>query len=231
MSMPRFLKTRVSSFEISSSSTGTTRGRNSRIVTSAPKLRKMDANSTPTAPAPITISDFGGWGRARISMLVRMRSSAVSPGNNFASDPIASITFFAFTLLLAPFVSTSTVCTPSFAGPVILPKPGITVTLFFFIRNSRPLTCLVMMPLLRFCTASQSSVGVPMLAMPSSAACFRWSQISALKSRALVGMQPTCRQVPPSLGLASRSATFSPYSAPRMAAVYPAGPPPITATS
>ena len=58
--MPRFLKTRVSSFEISSSSTGTTRGKNSRIVTSVPKLRKIDANSTPTAPAPITTSDLGG---------------------------------------------------------------------------------------------------------------------------------------------------------------------------
>ena len=39
---------------------------------------------------------------------------------------------------------------------------------------------------------------LPTSAMPYSAACFRWSQISALNSRALVGMQPTCRQVPPS---------------------------------
>ena len=58
-SMPRFLNSRSSSLEISSSSTGTTRGSISRIVTSAPKLLKIDANSTPTAPDPITTSDFG----------------------------------------------------------------------------------------------------------------------------------------------------------------------------
>jgi hypothetical protein len=45
------------------------------------------------------------------------------------------------------------------------------------------------------------------------------------------GMQPTCKQVPPSRGALSMSATFSPYSAPRIAAVYPAGPPPMMATS
>ena len=57
--MPRFLNSRSSSLLISSSSTGTTRGSISRIVTSAPKLLKIDANSTPTAPEPITTSDFG----------------------------------------------------------------------------------------------------------------------------------------------------------------------------
>ena len=29
-------------------------------MTSVPKLRKMELNSTPTAPAPMTISDLGG---------------------------------------------------------------------------------------------------------------------------------------------------------------------------
>ena len=65
--MPRFLNSRSSSFEISSSSTGTTRGSISRMVTSAPKLLKMDANSTPTAPDPITTSDFGISASFRIS--------------------------------------------------------------------------------------------------------------------------------------------------------------------
>ena len=95
--MPRLRNTRASSFEISSSSTGTMRGKNSRIVTSVPKLRKIDANSTPTAPAPITISDFGGALKLRISILVRIVSSAFNPGSSLASDPVASITFFAFT--------------------------------------------------------------------------------------------------------------------------------------
>ncbi len=75
------------------------RGKNSRIVTSVPKLRKIDANSTPTAPAPITMSDFGGALRLRISMLVRIVASAFNPGSSLASDPLARITFFAFTWL------------------------------------------------------------------------------------------------------------------------------------
>ena len=112
--MPRLRKTRASSFEISSSSTGTSRGRNSRIVTSLPKLRKIDANSTPTAPAPITISDLGGALRLRISMLVRMASSAFNPGSSLASDPVASIIFLALVWVFVPLESTSTVCTPSF---------------------------------------------------------------------------------------------------------------------
>ena len=65
--MPRFLKSRSSSLLISSSSTGTTRGSISRMVTSAPKLLKIDANSTPTAPEPMTTSDFGIWSIFRIS--------------------------------------------------------------------------------------------------------------------------------------------------------------------
>src|SRR5436190_1680834 len=44
-----FLKTRSNSLEMSSSSTGTTRGSISIMVTSVPKRLKMDANSTPTA--------------------------------------------------------------------------------------------------------------------------------------------------------------------------------------
>ncbi len=53
------------------------RGSASMMVTSAPKLLKTDANSTPTAPDPITTSDFGIAGSVRICMLVRMVSSAV----------------------------------------------------------------------------------------------------------------------------------------------------------
>ena len=75
--MPRFLYARVSSFEMSSSSTFTIRGRASMIVTSAPKLLNTEANSTPTAPAPMTTSDFGMAGSARISIFVRIVWSAL----------------------------------------------------------------------------------------------------------------------------------------------------------
>ena len=95
MSMPRFLNTRASSLLTSSSSLGTTRGRNSMMLISEPKLRKIEPNSTPTAPAPMIASDFGICLSERISMFVRIVSSAVSPGSSFASDPVARITFFA----------------------------------------------------------------------------------------------------------------------------------------
>ena len=57
--MPCFLNDFSSSAEIASSSTGTRRGSSSMIVTSLPKRRKIDANSTPTAPLPMMTSDFG----------------------------------------------------------------------------------------------------------------------------------------------------------------------------
>ena len=47
---------------ISSSSTGRMRSMTSTTVTSAPMLRKNDANSMPMAPEPTTSSDFGSEG-------------------------------------------------------------------------------------------------------------------------------------------------------------------------
>ncbi len=57
--MPRFLNAFSSSADTASSSLGTMRGSNSINVTSLPKRRKIDANSTPTAPLPMTAIDFG----------------------------------------------------------------------------------------------------------------------------------------------------------------------------
>ena len=57
--MPRLRNDFASSVETSSSSSGTNLGNSSTIVVSAPKREYTDANSTPTAPAPMTISDLG----------------------------------------------------------------------------------------------------------------------------------------------------------------------------
>jgi hypothetical protein len=57
------------------------------------------------------------------------------------------------------------------------------------------------------------------------------SHNSALWRMDLVGMHPQWRQVPPSLGVASMRAVLRPHWPARMAAVYPAGPPPMMATS
>ncbi len=73
------------------------------MVISLPKLLKMEPNSTPTAPAPITTMDLGIWGRARISMLVRMRfASDSTPGNMRASEPVAITTFLAWMTFFSP---------------------------------------------------------------------------------------------------------------------------------
>src|SRR5216683_6049724 len=55
--------------------------------------------------------------------------------------------------------------------------------------------------------------------------------MSAWCSSTLVGMQPTCRQVPPRYGSFSTTTVFSPSSPARIAATYPPGPLPIIATS
>src|SRR5271155_3296588 len=55
--------------------------------------------------------------------------------------------------------------------------------------------------------------------------------MSAWCRKTLVGMQPTCRQVPPRKGSFSTTATFRPHCAARMAATYPPGPLPMITTS
>ena len=57
--IPCFSKALRAKSEISSSSTGSTRGSTSTTVTSAPKSRKKLANSMPMAPEPTTRMDFG----------------------------------------------------------------------------------------------------------------------------------------------------------------------------
>ncbi len=108
VSMPRLRKTRASSLLTSSSSLGTRRGRYSTMVISLPKLLKMEPNSTPTAPAPITTMDLGICGSARISMLVRMRfASDSTPGSMRASEPVATTTFFAWTTFFSPLAAST----------------------------------------------------------------------------------------------------------------------------
>ena len=53
-----------SSADTASSSFGTRRGSSSITVTSLPKRRKIDANSTPTAPLPMIAIDFGTSARS-----------------------------------------------------------------------------------------------------------------------------------------------------------------------
>src|SRR5882762_2935636 len=97
----------------------------------------MEANSTPTAPAPTTISVFGISGSSMIERFVRMVLwSGSMPGRDFASEPLTIRMFAASIVVFLPSFST-----PIFPGPSYLPQPCTHSTLFFLNRNSMPLAC------------------------------------------------------------------------------------------
>ena len=75
--IPCFLNDFSSSADTASSSTGTMRGSSSTRVTSLPNRRKMEANSTPTAPLPRMTIDFGISFRSIASSLVMMRLRSI----------------------------------------------------------------------------------------------------------------------------------------------------------
>ena len=128
-----------------------------------------------------------------------------------ASEPVAMMMFLVSSVWRPCSEWTSTLPAPRKAA-----RPFKTSTLFFRIRNSTPLVCLLTIWFLRSMTLEKSRRGLSQ-ARPS-AGFRKWSQSSAACSRALVGMQPTSRQVPPSLGLFSTSAVRSPYWPARTAA-------------
>ena len=68
------------------------------------------------------------------------------------------------------------------------------------------------MPALRLLAAGQSGSGVPATLTPCSPACETVRNTSAACSSAFAGMQPRCRQVPPTFSF-STIATVSPVDA------------------
>ena len=91
------------------------RGNISRTVTFVPKRLKIDANSTPTAPAPIMPIVFGTVVRFRISMLVRMNcGSGCRPGSMRASDPVAIMMFLASWVCVLPSAALTSTLPPPF---------------------------------------------------------------------------------------------------------------------
>ena len=118
----------------------------------------------------------------------------------------------------------STVCvlpslpvTSTLPVPRILPLPLMTSILFFFIRNSTPLTLPSMPCCLKFIIAGRSSFGAETLTPILAKECPASSNISEAYSSAFDGMQPTLRQVPPSVAFFSTTATFMPSCAARIA--------------
>jgi hypothetical protein len=126
-----FLKTRCSSAETASSSSGTMRGSSSISVTWLPKRLKMDANSTPTAPLPMIAIDFGTVAMWIASSLVMIRLRSISmPGTLRAVDPVATTISLPSTICgAAPSAVTSTL-----PPPRRRPVPAMRSILFFLNR-------------------------------------------------------------------------------------------------
>ena len=90
------------------------RGSISITVTVVPKRANIEANSMPTAPAPITIRLFGSCLSWRISSEVMIvLPSGVMPGIARGREPVASMTFFVWTFVSPPSPLTTTVFGPS----------------------------------------------------------------------------------------------------------------------
>src|SRR5687767_4968326 len=102
-------------------------------------------------------------------------------------------------------LATSTVCASTRRA-----RPCSTgVTLYFLNSPSIPLAFFATTPRLCSWALATSSFTSP-ATTPKLSDLRRVSSSSALCSSALVGMQPRCRQVPPSLGSFSTTATLSP---------------------
>ncbi len=162
-----FFISRSSTWAISSSSAGTSRGSISISVTSVPIAAKKQANSLPTTPPPSTARRLGWRGRSRASWLVMTRSpSSFQPGGSEALAPVASSTCSAVSAALPPSLSaTWTRPSPvSFAVPrtISTPRPPSRVL-------TPPVSCLTTL-FLRSTIHAQLTRGSP-TSMPKSRAC------------------------------------------------------------
>jgi hypothetical protein len=200
---------------ISPSAPGMVRSRNSITSTSAPSRRQTEPSSSPMMPAPITTSFLGTGDRPRAPVESTMRFwSTVTPGSGEGSEPVA-MTILAVSRVVS---DPSSAFTSTLPGAAMAPAPLIQSTLFFLNRNSTPLVRAVTLSSFCFSICGRSSCGstlMPRLAKPVLAS----SNMCEALSRALEGMQPTFRQVPPSVLRFSTQATFRPSWPARIAAL------------
>ncbi len=122
-------------------------------VAVAPKREKIEANSMPTAPAPMTTRLLGISWSSRISSDVTMDfPSGVIPGRLRGREPVARMTAF-----VEIFVSPASPLTITVLPPSRRPWPLKSVILFFLKRYpSIPLERRVTMRFLRAMTAAKS---------------------------------------------------------------------------
>ncbi len=126
----------------SPSSSGTIWGRYSSSVTLTPRSWNIEANSTPTAPAPTMTMSFGSVSILRTSSLVTMRlPSGVRPGSDLTREPVARMTSVALRTRSPPapgVPSSPGWLTRTLLGPSSRPRPSTQVTLFLSISVLSP---------------------------------------------------------------------------------------------
>ena len=184
-------------------------GRNSTMVTSEPRRAQTEPSSRPMAPPPTTTSFFGMDASVRASVLeITVSPSNFMNGSSTGAEPVA-MTMFLAVMDWPPTVSV--------LAETKLASPVMTVTLRALARAATPPVSLATMPSF-FLSMAVTSIETPSILMPCSAACFcTKTQCSEEARRALLGMQPTLRQVPPRVARLSMRATLRPSWAARKA--------------
>ena len=224
--MPRLRNDRRTTLATSASQPARMLGRASRTVTLVPRSPIIDANSQPMAPPPMTAAEAG-------RPLIENSSSEVTTSSPSTSkppmvrgvEPEARMIDCADSVWTEPS-SAATATEPE--GPSE-PTPEWTVTLRCPSSEDSPASSWSMTRCLRASTADQSRLGSP-APTPNSPALATVRYTEAASRSSLAGMQPTCRQVPPTLFF-STTPTSRPALAPYRAAAYPPGPPPMTIAS
>ena len=159
-------------------------------VTLLPKALKMLANSSPITPPPMMHRRWGTWGRLSISVDVTTPSEcAPSMGRNLVAEPVAMM------MLGAEYCvpSTSMVCwSTNCALPCTKVIPGV------FISVAIPLANCSTIPSLRAMALEMSKCTSP-ASIPKALLSFSSCNRDAFLQRHFVGIQPSFRQVPPTL--------------------------------
>src|SRR5699024_4836744 len=159
--------------------------------------------------------------------------STSKPGSVFGVDPVAIRTFSgAIKVFSRPSVCSTDIVPGTgekILGPNIRPNPSITSIFPFFINVWTPLYKLSTTLAFLDCTSGKFKV-ISFASIPKSELAFVWRYTSALRNKALEGIHPLCKQVPPSFS-ASTMATCLPSCAALIAATYPPVPPPSTTKS
>ena len=182
------------------------------IVTSEPKRRKIEANSQPMMPPPRTTSRRGTsvWASRPVESTQRAESSP-SIGGRSGNEPVAMIACLK--------VTSSPPSTAIVFASLKRPVPLTHSTPLALKRLATPLVIWWTTPSFHSFAVAKSSLGAPTLT-PSLAKLSSASlRAKAVCTHALVGMQPTRRQVPPSSGSFSMQTALAPSCAARIAAV------------